>query len=70
MYEERKRPPHISTIFGIEVVAIVLAIYRLRATLRNRAIVIYTDNNAALAALINAGGVHFNRRILVSGCLL
>ena len=33
--------------------AIVLAIYRSRAILRNCAIVIYTDNNAALAAIIN-----------------
>ena len=42
-----------STIFGLELIAIVLAIYHARATLRNRAVVIYTDNNAALAALIN-----------------
>ena len=42
-----------STIFGLELSAIVLTIYRSRATLRNKAVVIYTDNNAALAALIN-----------------
>ena len=30
-----------------------MSVYRFRATLRNRAITIYTDNNAALAALIN-----------------
>ena len=42
-----------STIFGLELSAIVLALFRSRATLRNRAVVIYTDNNAALAALIN-----------------
>ena len=40
------------TIFGLELIAIVLAIYHARATLRNKAIVIYTDNNAALSALI------------------
>ena len=33
--------------------AIVLALFHLRATVRNRAIVIYRDNNAALAALVN-----------------
>ena len=33
--------------------ALVMSVYRFRATLRNRAITIYTDNNAALAALIN-----------------
>lgn len=51
--EEVKFFSHTSTIFGLELSAIVLGIFHSRASLRNRAIVIYTDNNAALAALIN-----------------
>ena len=42
-------------IFGLGLSAIVLAVYRFRATLRNEAVVIYSDNNAALAALVNGG---------------
>ena len=50
--EELKFPPPTSAIFGMELIAIVLALYQARATLCNKAIVIYTDNNAALASLI------------------
>ena len=50
--EELKFFSQTSTIFGLELIAIVLAVYQARATLRNKAIVIYTDNNSALAALI------------------
>ena len=31
----------------------VLAIYQSRATLRNRVVAIYTDNDAAMAAIVN-----------------
>ena len=51
--EEQEFFSSISTIFGLELMAIVLAILRKRPMLRNRAITVYTDNNAALAALIN-----------------
>ena len=51
--EELKFFSQNSAIFGLELSAIVLAIFRLRTIVRNCSIVIYTDNNAALAALIN-----------------
>ena len=42
-----------STIFGIELTAAVHAIFHQRERLRNSAVTLYMDNNAALAALIN-----------------
>ena len=42
-----------STIFGLELVAAVLAIFHQKERLRNSAVTLYMDNNAALAALIN-----------------
>ena len=42
-----------SIIFGLELSAIVLALFQAREMLRGKAVTIYVDNNAALAALIN-----------------
>ena len=42
-----------STIFGLELSAVVLAIFHFRESLRDKAVTVYIDNNAALAAIIN-----------------
>ena len=44
---------HTSTIFGLELAAVVLALFKFRYKLRDQAITVYIDNTAALAALIN-----------------
>ena len=44
---------HTSVIFGLELAAVVLAISHFRFSLRNKAVTVYVDNNAALSALIN-----------------
>ena len=42
-----------STIFGLELAAVVLSIFHFRSRLRDNAVTVYIDNTAALAALIN-----------------
>ena len=42
-----------STIFGLELAAVVLAVFYARQRLQGTAVTIYIDNNAALSALIN-----------------
>ena len=42
-----------STIFGLELTAAFLAIFTERHRLRGKAVTLYMDNNAALAALVN-----------------
>ena len=42
-----------STIFGLELSAVVLAIFHFRESLRGQTATVYMDNNAALAAIIN-----------------
>ena len=42
-----------SIIFGLELAAVVLAIFRARTRLQGKAVTVFIDNNAALAALIN-----------------
>ena len=42
-----------STIFGLELAAVVLSLFFARKSLSGKAITVYIDNNAALAAIIN-----------------
>ena len=51
--EELELPHSTSTISGLELAAVVLSILYFRTSLRNTAVTVYVDNNAALAAIIN-----------------
>ena len=42
-----------SSIFGLELSAVALAIFCFRESIRWKTVAVYTDNNAALAAIIN-----------------